>query len=388
MAAKKTKVIDQPEVSEGPFVSIPNYWNNFRHWSEPTAAGEPRTIDLQFRELEREGIACLYDVITALVYEQYPHGSVMRLPTTEPNLGRWGDMLRERADVTKAWAKGNGTWIDTVGTRPVSQPVNFIAPYGKCYLRARLQLSPIAMLPNTLTIKEAADRSRTLGKKIGAGQVGRQEPTQWKVVTAEQVGFHWAALFANEVRQLLGREPTKDLVDQSARLHANLTGYEFGKKGGGSVLARLKSEASGCAVLEAFNRIRIRLNGLMDEVANDNAQPKKLERVNAVAQPQQVPPTFLELLGKENLATTLAAIAELQYRPVSGRGKGLIIACMEAALEHFEVPIPSVKHWPSMLEVQFSGIDAGTKAAPPIKPEQRTKAYKVARAAMFDMLGR
>ena len=100
------------------------------------------------------------------------------------------------------------------------------------------------------------------------------------------------------------------------------------------------------------------------------------------------PPTFRDLLGEDNLARTLAAIEELGYRPTAAKGKGHIIAAMEAALEKFEVKSPLAKHWPHMLNKQFDGIRAGTKAYPPTKAAQRTKSYKDARAAMLDRLNR
>lgn len=100
------------------------------------------------------------------------------------------------------------------------------------------------------------------------------------------------------------------------------------------------------------------------------------------------PPTFRDLLGEDNLARTLAAIEELGYRPTAAKGKGHIIAAMEAALEKFEVKSPLAKHWPHMLNTQFDGIHAGTKAYPPTKASHRTKSYKEARAAMLDRLNR
>lgn len=124
-------------------------------------------------------------------------------------------------------------------------------------------------------------------------------------------------------------------------------------------------------------------DGLLAFMDETSAHHGKLKRgVNS----QQIAPSFLDLLGEVNLAITLEAIEALGYRPKAAKGKASIIAAMDVALEYFAVPSPMTKHWPQMLNAQFPGIQAGTKAYPPVKAAQRTTSYKIARAAMLDRL--
>lgn len=388
---------DRNEHLFGPRVSLLSYFRHYRHWCGPEHNGEHRTLDRQFLELEREGIDCLYRTLHALVEEIYPHGSDMRRPATAPNLGRWGDMRREHAEVKRAWAANNGAVVHRVGPMLPTDPKGYVSPYGATLTRAHHQLVHDVMVPHLVTPEEA-ERD---GIPNAAGSTAWTcDPTQRTTATAEQIGHRWAEVYAEELRHLLKDEPNDETLASFARLHANLKGYVFGSREGARVIQRMRPkdqgdrggsvESPGGEVLAAFGRIREHLNALLDKVAMKHTAQGE---VNASATASNVEheeplPTFLALLGEENLATTLAAIEELGYRPTAAKGKGHIIAAMEAALEKFEVKSPLAKHWPHMLNTQFDGIHAGTKAYPPTKASHRTKSYKEARAAMLDRLNR
>jgi hypothetical protein len=383
----------------GPYVPLILYFRHHRHWCGPEHNGESRPMDRQFIELEREGTDCLYRALNALVEEIYPHGSDMRRPTTAPNLGRWGDMRREHAEVKRAWAANNGAVVHRAGPMLPTDPRDYVPPYGATYTRAHHQSVHSVMVPHVMTHEEA-ERENTHELEVmepamrafhRPGDVYPvKDTTQGSSATAEQVGHRWAKVFAEEVRHLLGDEPDDGTLAEFARLHANLKGYTIGTKEGARVLERMKAEGMGAEVLAAFSRIRDHLNALLDKVAEEHTANGEgiTSATDPNAEREEPPPTFLELLGEENLATTLAAIEELGYRPTAAKGKGHIIAAMEAALEKFQVKSPLAKHWPHMLNEQFHGIRAGTKAYPPMKAAQRTKSYKDARTAMLDRLNR
>lgn len=371
----------------GPYVPLLLYFRHYRHWCAPLNDGEPRPIARQFIELEREGTDCLYRALNDLVEEIYPHGSDIRRPTNAPNLGRWGDMGREHAELNRAWAANNGAVVHRVGPMLPTDPRDYVPPYGATYTRAHHQSVHDVMVPHVVT----PDEAQRDGMPNAAGSTAWTcDPTQRTTATAEQVGHRWAEVYAEEVRHLLGDEPNGETLSAFARLHANLKSYTIGTKEGARVMERMKAEGMGAEVLAAFSRIRDHLNALLDKVAEEHTANGEgiTSATDPNAEREEPPPTFLELLGEENLATTLAAIEELGYRPTAAKGKGHIIAAMEAALEKFQVKSPLAKHWPHMLNEQFHGICAGTKAYPPMKAAQRTKSYKDARTAMLDRLNR
>lgn len=261
----------------GPYVPLPKYFRHYRHWCATLNDGEPRPIDRQFLELQREGIDCLYRTLNALVEETYPHGSDMRRPTTTPNLGRWGDMHREHAKVKRAWALNIGAVVHRVGHMLPTDPKDYAPPYGATYARAHYQSAHSVMVPHVVTPEEAEHD----GMPRAAGSVAwSNDPTQHTIATAEKVGHRWAEVFTEEVRHLLGDEPNDETLKAFADLHANLKGYVFGSREGARVIQRMKPkdvnaegeyvDSFGEEVLAAFGRIRERLNALLGEVAEDH----------------------------------------------------------------------------------------------------------------------
>lgn len=262
----------------GPHVPIPLYFRHHRHWCGPEHSGEPRPMDRQFLELEREGVECLYRILNALVEEGYPHGSEMRRPTTAPNLGRWGDMHRERAEVNRAWAVNNGAVVHRIGPMLPTDPKGYTAPYGDTYVRAHHQLVHKVMVPDVVTEEEAERERVELGILTRAGDVYfRTDPAQSTKATAEEVGYRWAEVYAAEVRHLLGDDPNDERLAAFARLHANVKGYTVGSKEGSRVMERMKSTGMGAEVLAAFGRIREHLNALLYKVAEEHATPETME---------------------------------------------------------------------------------------------------------------
>lgn len=251
----------------GPHVPLLLYFRHYRHWCGPEHNGKPRPMDRQILELEREGTDCLYRALNALVEEIYPRGSDMRQPTTAPNLGRWGDMRREHAEVKSAWAANNGAVVHRAGEMLPSDPRNYVPPYGATYTRAHHQLVHSVMVPHVVTPEEAA----RYGLPNDAGSTAWTcDPTQGTTATAEQVGHRWAEVYAEEVRHLLGNEPNDEPLAAFARLHANLKGYTIGTKEGARIMERMKAEGMGAEVLAAFDRIRGHLNALLDEMAEEH----------------------------------------------------------------------------------------------------------------------
>lgn len=250
----------------GPYVPFPLYFRHFRHWCASLNDGGPRPIDRQFLELEREGIDCLYRTLNALAEEIYPHGSDMRRPTTAPNLGRWGDMRREHAEVKRAWALNTGAVVHRVGPMLPTDPKGYVTPYGATYTRAHHQSVHSVLVPHVVTPEEA----EYYGSPMRVGDVAcGPDPSQSKTATVEQVGHRWAEVFTEEVRYLLGNEPKDETLAAFARLHANLKGYPIGSKEGARVMEQMKAEGMGAEVLAAFDRIREHLNALLDKVAEE-----------------------------------------------------------------------------------------------------------------------
>lgn len=267
MATTKANGNKAPAEVNGPHVPLVLYFRHYRHWCGPEHNGEPRPMDRQFLELEREGIDCLYRNLNALVEEIYPHGRHMRRPTTAPNLGRWGDMRREHAEVKRAWAMNNGAVVHRVGPMLPTDPKGYAAPYGATYARAHHQSVHEVMVPHVVTSEEA-ERD---GIPNAAGLTAWTcDPTQCTTATAEQVGRRWAEVYAEEVRHLLGDEPNDGTLAAFAHLHANLKGYPIGTKEGARVMERMKAEGMGAEVLAAFGRIREHLNALLTVVAEEH----------------------------------------------------------------------------------------------------------------------
>lgn len=219
------------------------------HWKRPQRVGD------QFTELAREGIASLYEVLNALVEEQYLHGSTMRLPTAAPNLGRWGDMHRELATLKRAWA----TSINSVD-RP---------PYGESYARARSELVNTPMVRHVLTEEEATASGY---KELKAGAVEfRPDPSQSKTATATEVGERWTEVFTEEVEQLMKDEPGSEHEAGLNELVRRVKDHGFGLYEGAAAIKRLKSEGPGGEAWKAFERIRRTVNDRLDEIADEYA---------------------------------------------------------------------------------------------------------------------
>jgi hypothetical protein len=276
----------------GPYVPLLQYFHHNRHWCGPEHNGAPRTVDRQFLELEREGIDCLYRTLTALVEEIYPSGSEMRRPTTEPNLGRWGDMRREHAEVKRAWALNNGAVVHRGGPMLPTDPKGYVSPYGATYNRARHQLVHSVMVPHVVTPEEA-ERD---GTPLDAGRLAwSPDPTQGSTATVEQVGHRWAEVYAEMVRNLLGDEPNDETLAAFAHLHAKLKRHVFGSREGARVMQRMKPkdqyaegekvDSLGAEVLAAFARIREHLNALLGMLADERTPD--LPTLAEGSQPQQ-----------------------------------------------------------------------------------------------------
>lgn len=200
-------------------------------------------------------------------------------------------------------------------------------------------------------------------------------PTSAEVPMEERY-TRWIEEFTAEVQLCVDQfTDAEELPRELTRLIDTLRAFEVGTGAGAPLIEHLRSTGSGKDILEMMKDGKERLLGRLGTFMAANAK--------ATVSPE---PTFRELLGEENLATVLAAIEGLGYRPVPTKGKGQIIAAMEAALEHFGVAVPIAKHWPRMLNEQFPGINASPKAAPPSRAAYRTAAYKEARTAMLDRL--
>lgn len=329
----------------GPFVPLLLYFRHNRHWCGPEHNGAPRTVDRQFLELEREGIACLYDALHALVGEIYPHGSNMLQPTTPPILGRWGDMLREHDEVKRAWALNNGAVVNRGGSMLPTDPKGYVPPYGATYNRARHQLVHSVMVPHVVTPEEA----ERYGTPLDAGHLGwSPDPTQRSTATAEQIGHRWAEAYAEVVRNLLGDEPNDQTLAAFAHLHAKLKSHVFGSGKGARVMERMKAEGKGAEVLAAFARIREHLNTLLDQVAeertpeqltptpgsptrqrpmwNDNASLLAYLLTELIEADYIVPPSIGRRTGRQG---NRAAVADLAYElfDIRNRDTGEPVTC-------------------------------------------------------------
>lgn len=244
----------------GPKVPLLRYLNDYRHWLSPLPKGEPRSVQGQFLELEREGIVCLYDILNALVKEQHPSMSTWPWP--------WGDVLTERTERVKAWAVNNGTMNRNIGPRLASDPPPYSAPYGNSYNRARFQLNHEVTVQHVVTEQEAAEE-REQGPRVHAGYVHElRDPLQAATASAEQVGMQWVGVFIAEVRNLLGDGHNEEHRRAFLRLRLSIQGHGIGATARAKLaMTKMGEEAKGQVVLEAFARIHARLNEQLDAVA-------------------------------------------------------------------------------------------------------------------------
>lgn len=250
MAKRQPKEVPTPQgaLQEGPHIPLGGYFDHWRHWTERLQTGWPRTPEQQFLELEREGIACLYDALSDLVEEQYPpETGILRywLELYKVEFPRWKDGFTEQDRLKSAWAVLGGSGEQ----------------YAEGYARAKVRLLCRAVEPCEVTNEGAVLYRRW--EWFGEGEI-----------SIEEVAKGWAAMYAEEVRHLLGEKPEDETLAAFARLHATVKGWAFGAREGSRIMERLKSKSVFIEILAAFQRIRERLNTLLDEIADEHlSQP-------------------------------------------------------------------------------------------------------------------
>lgn len=238
---------------------------NVRHWCAPRSSGETRSIAEQFLELEREGKVCQYELLYALAKEVYGIMGDLFMPSNWPGTVRWKSMDEERGSMVTAFA--------TLDARDMR---HHGAPYGDVYYRAEV-VDHEVMEPHRVTAEEAERWNERERAEASPGF-----PPAFKTVdelefvkSAEQpqrtrrerIGERWVSLFIMEVRSLLGDQPDAEHIAAFNTLHGHLKEFQVGTKQGAPVLERLSNEGNGNEVLNAFERIRVRLLKELDAIA-------------------------------------------------------------------------------------------------------------------------
>lgn len=260
MAKRQPKEVPTPQgaLQEGPHIPLGGYFDHWRHWTKRLQTGCPRTPEQQFLELEREGIACLYDALSDLVEEQYPpETGILRywLELYKVEFPRWNDGFTEQDRLKSAWAVLGGSGEQ----------------YGESYARAKVRLLHRAVEPCEVTNEGAVLYRRW--EWFGVGEI-----------SIEEVAKGWAAMYAEEVRHLLGEKPEDETLAAFARLHATVKGWAFGAREGSRIMERLKSKSVFIEILAAFQRIREQLNTLLDEIADEHlSQPDPMATTGTTA---------------------------------------------------------------------------------------------------------
>lgn len=280
MAKRQPKEVPTPqggathELQEGPHIPLGSYFDHWRHWTKRLQSGCPCTPEQQFLELEREGIACLYDALSDLVEEQYPpETGILRywLELYKVEFPRWKDGFTEQDRLKSAWAVlgGNGE------------------QYGESYARAKVRLLHRAVEPCEVTNEGAVLYRRWEWSGVGE-------------IPIEEVTKRWAVSYAEEVRHLLGKEPENETLAAFARLHATVKGWAFGAREGSRIMERLKSKSVFIEILAAFQRIREQLNTLLDEIADEHlSQPEPNPNMLTWKGNTQELAVLIDLLEKE-----------------------------------------------------------------------------------------
>lgn len=238
---------------------------NVRHWYAPRSNGETRSIAEQFRELEREGKVCHYELLYALAKEVYGIMGDLFMPSNWPGVVKWKSMDAERGSMVQAF-----TSLDARDMRYQG------APYGDVFYRAEV-VDHEVMEPHTVTLEEAEqwnERERAEASpgfppafKVAGELEFVKSKDQPQRTRRERIGERWVDLFIMEVRALLGENPDTDHIAAFNELHSNLKAFEVGSKDGAPVRERLRGEGNGTEVLAAFERCRSRLLQGLDEIA-------------------------------------------------------------------------------------------------------------------------
>lgn len=261
-----------------------HWYRNFRHWIAPKPNGTERTVAGKFLELEREGVAGQYDILYELAQEHYGPLSALFHRNIHDGGVKWEHMHTEDHDLAYSWAKGDGRELKHQGP-----------PYGVVYEIARHQLNHSVSVPHVITPEEADrhnEQERAEARPgwpscfIEAGDIEvRIDPTQGVKSQAEEVGQRWVELFVAEIKELLGNDSDPEHIAGFNVLRERLGTFEIGKMDGTPVLERLKREAKGRVVLDAFERCRARLLLGLDEIASVLPTSTVVVASNSVAVP-------------------------------------------------------------------------------------------------------
>lgn len=219
------------------------------HWHAPMPNGTPRTIEQQFRELEREGIAGLYGAMAKVA------GDILGGKSEE--VLYWGELWALR----DAWEKSNGGTKERGRGGP---------QYGVLWEMVRFASTKIVKVERKLSAGEADFLNCKEGDTIWVNDLERSTED-----TAEGMGNVWVRMYVQMVRDLLGDDPNDETVGAFSRLYTNLKGYILGAKEDYFQMEQMKADSRGTEVLTMFQVIREQLNTLLDEIADEHlSQPE------------------------------------------------------------------------------------------------------------------
>lgn len=257
------------------------------HWLAPLPDGTPRTIEQQFRELEREGIAGLYCAFAKATAKEFnEHGSELRLGEFNP--------------LRFAWAESNGAF----------GPGNGGDQYGVLWEAVRHELAPIVEVGHIVTAEEAGSGFPFPYTEGDAGKTfWHPDYERIDAITSEKLGRTWVEVYTAEVRNLLGDTPDETRHRAFVELRERLKDHGIGTKEGRDEIDWLKGSSTGAEAMRTFGRICEYINSLLDKIAGEHpSQPEPLA-TNGTTATQGT--TDRPIIWKGNPAELFALFEEL-----------------------------------------------------------------------------
>ncbi len=230
---------------------------------QPPFIMEGRTLENTFTELEREGKACLYELLKA---------AVGKMPRTffSPDRRRWnGALHNEQRDLLTRFLCDGGT-----------------AVYGSTFQRAKAKWdAEVRTAPPRQLTEEERRRVIDVPEEQGGGTIFiGAAPERGTTVPLENLFTYWIEEFAAEVENAV--EAFSENPNTSTELHRitnALRSFEVGTNGK-LILQPMQADATGKDLLAKFEHAKNRLALRLEEVANEHAA----ETPNALSQGQRL----------------------------------------------------------------------------------------------------
>lgn len=249
---------------------------------QPPFIMEGRTLENTFTELEREGKACLYELLKA---------AVGKMPRTffSPDRRRWnGALHNEQRDLLTRFLCDGGT-----------------AVYGSTFQRAKAKWdAEVRTAPPRQLTEEERRYVIDVPEEQGGGTIYiGAAPERGTTVPLENLFTYWIEEFAAEVEnavEAFSENPSTSTELQ--RITNALRSFEEGTNGK-LILQPMQADATGKDLLAKFEHAKNRLALRLEEVANEHAAetPNPLSTAALFTwkgNPAELYVLFEELIGK------------------------------------------------------------------------------------------